>query len=209
MASTPAVLRLLLDYGAPVDVKDEKGRTPLHSWCYKGEERGGSVALLKALLDSGADVNAQAKAGHTPLHYAAMYGRDEFLNLLLSRGAQLEARKYGDGYTPLMDAVRCRNSTTAEILLQYGANYSAKTFRQETILHLCAKDGDVAMIHVLKKANICGLDIDSRDAHDMTAEDHFTARRAKTLEIGDGMEDLFRCIRQRQVAEVDETEEVE
>ena len=205
VATTPEVVRILLEYGADVDTRDSKGRTPLHCWCYKGEERGGSVDICKAFLDHGADVNARTREGHTPLYYASSYGRDELLPLLLCRGAQMELRKYADGHTALMGAIQCRYATTARFLIENGADYTAKTSRNESILHICARNGDLAIVQVLTAAKLSCLDADAKDAFGMTARECLDERSVKSTEITIAMEALLCSVQDCSVIELDET----
>ena len=117
----PEVARLLLNYGAYVNVKDMDGRTAL---MYAGlspnayfaklllEETGANIrardnekmtALMyaaksdhvetaKVLIDAGADVNAKDKYGETPLMGASLFGQVKAVKLLLSEGAYVKAR---------------------------------------------------------------------------------------------------------------------
>lgn len=64
------MVRLLLEFGAEVDARDAKGRTPLHFavGCGGGEEG------VQVLLDAGAHVNRGDVVGMTPLHVAAGSG---------------------------------------------------------------------------------------------------------------------------------------
>ena len=48
-------------------MKDELGKTPLHS-----ASSFGQIDAVKALLELGADINAQDNRGNTPLHWAVL-----------------------------------------------------------------------------------------------------------------------------------------
>ena len=72
---------LLLDRGADVNAKNERGWTPLHL-----AVRRGYTETAALLLDRGADVNAQDKDGETPLHWATVLGHTDTAELLRSRG---------------------------------------------------------------------------------------------------------------------------
>lgn len=72
------IVRLLLDRGANVNVRDQDGLTPLHLSI-------GSVSLQRLLILRGADSEAKTKEGLTPLNLAYDYGMTStiyFLELL-------------------------------------------------------------------------------------------------------------------------------
>lgn len=75
-------VRGLLEEGADPNARDERGLTPLHVACTKG-----NVELVKLLLEHGADPNAVGGAGLTPLHVAAYSGHQGVVEVLLKWGA--------------------------------------------------------------------------------------------------------------------------
>ena len=76
------VVKLLLEYGADVNLADGFGRTPLME-----AAKNGHFDICKDLLDYHADTNAQSTAGFNAVARAAHYGHEEIVNLLLERGA--------------------------------------------------------------------------------------------------------------------------
>jgi len=88
------ILRLLLDNGADPNAKDRWDWSLLHY-------TQGNVDLTRLLLDKGANPNAiENERGLTPLHFAAEPGRKAMVELLISRGANVNAKDYC-GRTPL------------------------------------------------------------------------------------------------------------
>ncbi|RYY37263.1 hypothetical protein EON62_01240 [archaeon] len=77
-----AILKLLLEAGANVNLADNEGFSPLH-WA----SACGGAARVEALLRAGADANAFSFDGETPLHRAARFGRDDAVKCLLEAGA--------------------------------------------------------------------------------------------------------------------------
>ena len=114
----PDAVAVLLDRGADPNVDNPAtGVTPLHSALVKGGDASRSSVGL--LLNAGADPNAVTKkevetnafAGkpytnaESPLHWAAAYGDEETVRLLIQGGAKVEFQD-GRGETPLQWAGR-------------------------------------------------------------------------------------------------------
>ncbi len=81
------IVRLLIEHGARVDVRNTSEATPLHIACFNGR-----VDSVRLLIEYGADVNAKNDAGNntggfTPLHLACRYGRADTAKFLLENGA--------------------------------------------------------------------------------------------------------------------------
>jgi len=90
-------VKQLLEEGADVNVKDEKGRTALMFASWYGHKK-----VVKQLLEKGADVNAREyKDGETALMWAAAKGDKKVVKLLLESGADVNAKNKG-GWTALM-----------------------------------------------------------------------------------------------------------
>jgi ankyrin repeat protein len=76
------VVKVLLEYGADVNLADGFGQTPLMQAAKKGH-----FDICKDLLDHHADTNAQSTTGSNAVARAAHHGHEEIVNLLLERGA--------------------------------------------------------------------------------------------------------------------------
>ena len=126
-------VRLLIDAGAEVNARDDRGETALmnasQDWetgevirflleagaaidAAAGEGRtalmhaidSGALEPARALIEAGADVNARDDAGRTPLMYLDVYGEPPaMIDLLLEAGADVHA-KDNEGKTVLMHA---------------------------------------------------------------------------------------------------------
>ena len=73
------VVKLLLKSGATVDLRNDKGQTPLGGVAFKGY-----VEIATLLLDAGADPVAD-QGGSTPADFATLAGKTEILALLQAR----------------------------------------------------------------------------------------------------------------------------
>ena len=74
--------RMLLEAGAEVDRRNDRGQTPLGGVAFKGYAE---IAAL--LLQYGADRDADNGGGMTPLMFASMFGRTKVVELLTAHGA--------------------------------------------------------------------------------------------------------------------------
>lgn len=105
---TAAVISLLLQNEAKVDIKDKHGFSPLHF-----ASQAGSVDAIQLLLDAGADPSASGLGGIAPLHLAASAGKIAAVRLLLERGADVLSFAQ-DGKSPLC----CAGSTDVYSVLR-------------------------------------------------------------------------------------------
>ena len=105
------MLRLLADAGADLTLTNEHGTTALMAAAgvgmfYVNEDSGTNEDALEAVkvaLALGADVNAANEKGDTALHGGAWRGSNEIVQLLVDRGAQLDAVNR-NGFAPLQVA---------------------------------------------------------------------------------------------------------
>ena len=120
-------VKTLILNGAEINSMDVSNRTPLGWAVFKNH-----ILIAKLLLQNGADVNM----GHggtifnTPLHVAAGFGCLEMVEMLIRKGAEIEAKDYL-ARTPLHLA----NDEITKILIQMGAKLDAKDNRGDTPIH--------------------------------------------------------------------------
>jgi ankyrin repeat protein len=86
-SATDDVIRLLIDRGANLDLRNKEGLAPLHIAC-----RSGNLEAAQTFIELGADLNAEIsadtmpyKGARTPLHHAIICGRLEVVRMLLSQ----------------------------------------------------------------------------------------------------------------------------
>ncbi|KAL3418519.1 hypothetical protein PVAG01_10235 [Phlyctema vagabunda] len=115
MNGNSAIVKVLLDNKADVNLKGWYGTTPLYEACY-----GQHIAVAKILVEAGANLNIEGGLRNEfPLHAAVRKGNEELVRLLLARGAKLlKAREVG---TPLNLSRKLKQSSITQILLEHEA----------------------------------------------------------------------------------------
>src|SRR5262249_214976 len=99
------------------------GFTPLRPAVFFGH-----MQTVEVLLAAGAEVNTASRETMkvTPLHSAAAARQVAIARLLISHGANVNARQAESGFTPLHEAAANGDIELATLLLEHGAKINAK-----------------------------------------------------------------------------------
>jgi len=120
------IVEFLLNHGANTELETCTGHTPMMLAAWYAVD--GKYETIKTLLEHGAKVNHKEDGdGSTALHYAAMYSGKEVINLLISYGADVNAKDEHQ-ITPLHQAAMLNNIEAAKALVEHGADIFAKTY---------------------------------------------------------------------------------
>lgn len=131
LGELPALSSLIHARPNRVNVRDTRGRTPLH-WAVLGDH----VSSVRALIPLGADLAAADEDGLTPLHLSLVAWRKESTRLLLEARAPLD-RVDRSGRTPL--ALATHAPEAVDLLLSHGAHPNGPGTRPpllEAVRHL-------------------------------------------------------------------------
>jgi len=210
LSRRPGTLAALAAAGADLNALDNNGASPVDA-AYREElvhiaqlliERGGrpqktqvgniaqaalfgDIAAVNRFLESGQDVNTRDECCRTALLYAAEAGKNEIVNLLLSRGARLTLA-YGRE-TPLHVAARRGRVAVVQALLKAGSDpdyYSSiSTGRRDkvfgrTALHAAAEQGHLEVVNALIAA---GAEVNPLQGHIYTPLDMAKDEETKAL----------------------------
>jgi len=144
-------VRNFLKSGVWIDVKDNKGWTPLHYAAASGQND-----VVRFLVDKKVNIDARDSERETPLHKAAQWGHEKTVDLLLSYGAQVNVQD-NRGKNPLHQA---GNVNIIDNLIKYGANIRDRDYQGRTALHAAASYNREEAVKELIKL---GADISARD----------------------------------------------
>ena len=124
------------------------------------------IEVLKIPVDD-QEINPKdgTETGWTPLMWAAYKGHTDVCELLISKGADVNA-KSNDGWTPLMYAALKGHKDVCELLISKGADVNAKDKDGGTPLMYAALKGhkDVCELLISK-----GADVNAKDKYGFTA----------------------------------------
>jgi uncharacterized protein len=111
----------------------------------------GRTERLAALVSADPTaVGAWSVDGFTPLHLASFFGRDVAVELLLERGADVNAVSRNPmRVMPLHSAIAGRHATIARRLVEAGAEVNARQQDGFTPLHEAAQNKDAELVEFL------------------------------------------------------------
>lgn len=179
------IIRILLEEGANIAMKNVRGRTPLHLAAEKGHEEA-----VRLLMEHGATADEAAgfldRAGNSPLHSAAKNGHEAVVRVLLEMGVDCTITTEF-GATPLHWAAKMGHEAVVAALLENEAvvDAMAQDESQSTPLHWVAesccwttifksRDPEPIIKRLLKK----GADVRVTNANGKTAL-HFAAENGE------------------------------
>lgn len=140
-----AIIKLLLERGARVNVPNSRSVYPLHAAAFKG-----CATTVELLLKSGAKLNVKNILECAPLHEAASNGHVEVMKLLIDAKANLEAQCM-EKCTPLHEAASFGKNDSVKLLIKERANLQALNFVGDTPLHAASLQGQTSTVKLLLK----------------------------------------------------------
>jgi len=174
--SQKEMVRFLISKGADVNAKDTYNVAPMLAASEEGNSEifkllvrnGAEVTIdvavhmgdmdkVKNLIKDGIDVNAKHPFGGTLLHEAARQGHTEIARLLITSGAEVDARYIGA--TPLFEASDRGHVDVAELLIADGADINARDSYGSTPLQAAASQGHTDIVKMLLSK---GADVKTR-----------------------------------------------
>lgn len=134
----------LLDAGAPIDARDDRGYTALTLAAYNGK-----AELVGLLITRGADACAMDPRGNTALMGAAFKGDDAMARLLLDKAPCPVDQTNAQGQTALMMASLFGREAQVRMLVAKGASTALKDGSGNTALSLAERQGAAGVVAAL------------------------------------------------------------
>ena len=121
------------------------------AWLLDNSVQAGNIQVVKHNIAIGADVNSKDESGSTPLHSAADFGHKEVAELLITKGADVNAKSSDVGWTPLLGAAGKGHKEIVELLIAKGADVNAKNKSGDTPLDLAISRKQTETADLLRK----------------------------------------------------------
>ncbi|MGN7808766.1 ankyrin repeat domain-containing protein [Flavobacterium sp. 22076] len=165
------IVKYFLSKGTDANKADKEGNTPLMAAASARE-----TAVLEILLPVAKNINAQNLKGESALTNAVRYGTPEAVNVLLSKGADVNVKdKDGNNlgvylvqsYRPAgKDNAADPFDAKAKLLQDKGLNLAAAQKDGNTLYHLAITKNDVSL---LKKITDLKVDVNVKNKDGLTA----------------------------------------
>lgn len=149
----PAIARLLVKYGAPLDL-------------FEAAAVGDLDAVREKVSAQPDLVNAVASDGFQPLGLATFFGHVDVAEYLLQAGAAVDSAAHNPlKVMPLHSAAAGSWTEIVRLLIAHGAPVNARQGEDFAPLHSAAQNGSLEIITALLDA---GADVNARDAEGKT-----------------------------------------
>lgn len=116
-------VKVLLENGADVDIKNGEGLQPLAVACSHN-----NIDIIKELIEYGADINAENQTGWTPLLSATVWANTDIMVYIINNGADINHQRKVDGMTALHLAIYNGKPEKVKVLLHTGADVNIENY---------------------------------------------------------------------------------
>jgi ankyrin repeat protein len=131
------VVAYLLEMKAQIDILDLEGETALHLASSRGH-----TAVAELLLQAGSDPEISNKSKASVIHMSSHLERSDFIEQLLRMVPNIEIDPTDcTNSTPLHRAAMSGRSDTVRILLNLGADATARNIDNDLPMHIAARNG--------------------------------------------------------------------
>ena len=157
-------------------VAEAKPANPIAGFSLTFAAASGNKKYLEQYLAKGGNPNAKDKDGWTLLHLTAYNGHKDIVELLITNGADVNAKLnlFGETIRPI-EVVKEGHPEIAELLRKHGGKYGT--------IHTAAGGGD---IEAVKEFLAAGVDVNAKDEVESTPLHLATTKEIAELLIANG-----------------------
>lgn len=143
----PAVVEVLLRYGADATFSTDAGYSIIVKACYGPGtwSNPGLIPILQQLVEHGADVNSETIYGETPLRILTRFARYDAIGFLIDYGASTKSITWTD----LHQAAALGTLKEVQNLVQQGYDLNAKDWQDRTPVMIALQLGDLEKVRRL------------------------------------------------------------
>jgi ankyrin repeat protein len=160
------IAKLLIDRGARLDI-------------FEAAATGTQERVEQLLHKDPTCLNSYSADGWTPLHLAVFFGRINIVQLLLNKGADINAPSKNDQRVmPLHSALaNPHNAAVAQLLIERGADLHTGQAEGYTPLHYAAANGLERIVKTLiaRSADPSAKEIGGKTAYDLAVQKGYTS----------------------------------
>lgn len=167
-----AVVKCLLENGADITVRDDRGYTAIEdlmvAYIVHGDPEFDIKPVVDMLLDLSTD-SCRLDSLLQVLDWAAEHGHEDILNRLLENGVDPSTRNWINGWTALHSAAANGQKAVVEQLLRRGVHISIReSSGDSTLLHIAAQYRQPEMVKFLLER---GIEVNATNKLGQTALD--------------------------------------
>ncbi|XP_045473083.1 serine/threonine-protein phosphatase 6 regulatory ankyrin repeat subunit A [Harmonia axyridis] len=155
------MVRILVDYGTSVDIRNGEGQTPLHIAAAEGDE-----IMVKYFYGVRASASITDNQDRTPMHLAAEYGHANIIELLADKFKASILERTKDGSTLMHIASLNGHADCAMMLFKKGVFLHMPNKDGARSIHTAARYGHVGIINTL---------LQKGEKVDVTTKENYTA----------------------------------
>jgi len=140
------IVKLMIKYGADINLKDRRGQTPLNY-----AVSGGNKEIVNFLLDKGADLNTEGRLFERTMRSAIAGGLERIIDKLVKTKDVNYLSKTRSGNTYLHEVAQGGMAKFVEPFIRKGMDANEKNVYGWTPLHYAASRGNTEVIDLLIK----------------------------------------------------------
>lgn len=181
--ASSSIVKLLLEKGALIKIKDIHGQSPLFYIC-----KNGNIGSLHLFLAQSIDINESDSFKQSPLFYASRDGQVECVKEMIKNGANPDHRDKVNE-TALFYAAREGHFEICKLLLDHGAEVNMVDLKRQTPISFAKIGGHQKVVDLLisrgawntKDGRLSKGDLSKLKRSSLNSEEQIYQREQKTV----------------------------